>query len=557
MDFSLIQTLRQKLDVPEAIDCEQYPNLVSFYKSGIDRYRDQPAYSCLGHTITYNELDDLSDAFAAYLQHNTPLEAGDKIAIQLPNILQQPVAVLGAFKAGLVVVNTNPLYTERELKHQFNDSEAKALVILANVADKASSIIAETGVETVILTELADLHSPVKSTVLNFAVKYIKKMVPEFSLPQAVSFKQVIKQGKGLSLKTSENALSDLAVLQYTGGTTGASKGAMLSHANLLANALQSSPFFHSYGMPDNGAIVVQPLPLYHIFAFIVGLICLNTGAHTILIPNPRDLPSLLKEMKKNKMDGFCGLNTLFAGLLNHKDFSTVDFSSLQMTLSGGMALTSDVAKKWTSVTGCDVYEGYGLTETSPVVAVNTGKGNCLGSVGVVLPNTVIDIRDDEGKTVEPGDSGELCVKGPQVMQGYWQNAEATEQVLKDGWLETGDIATLTEEGYLKIVDRKKDVIIVSGFNVFPNEVEDVATSHPDIIEAAAIGEKDPACGEVVHLYVVSKDKNLTEQAVIQYCRENLTGYKVPKKVVFRDELPKTNVGKVLRRLVKEGIETA
>ncbi len=555
MPATVIDALRKKLDIPETIDLEQYSNLLEFYGANIKAYADQPAFTSLGRTISYQEVDDYSDRFASYVQRHTSLEKGDRIAVQLPNIIQQPVVILGALKAGLIVVNTNPLYTERELAHQFNDSGAKALVILANVADKAASIVNQTCIETVIVTELADLHSPLKSLLVNTVVKHVKKLVPDFSFDNQISFKQVMKKGQAAPPHKVDLNKDDIAVLQYTGGTTGVAKGAMLTHGNLLANALQSEIYFDTYGMPKNGAVVVQPLPLYHIFAFIVGLICFNSGAHTVLIPNPRDLPSMIKDMKRFVIDGFCGLNTLFVALCNNEAFKGLDFSRLQMTLSGGMALTTAAAKKWQAITGCEVYEGYGLTETSPVVAVNSGKGNCLGSVGVVAPNTDIDIRDEVGKSVALGERGELCVKGPQVMKGYWHREEATAESVVDGWFFTGDIAMLTEEGYLKIVDRKKDMIIVSGFNVFPNEVEDIATQHSSIVEAAAIGHDDPVTGEVVHLYVVVNDDSLTEAEIIAHCREGLAAYKVPKKVFFRKELPKSNVGKILRRLVKESAD--
>lgn len=549
---SKIKSLQQRLNVNTDIDLKAFDNLLAFYQDNEAKFKDRPAFTSVGRTITYKELGIYSDAFAYYIQNYTDLLPGDKIAVQLPNIIQQPVVILGAIKAGLVVVNTNPLYTERELIHQFNDAEAKGLVVLANVADKVSTILDQTKVKTVIVTELADLHSFVKRNLVNFVVKKIKKMVPDFSIPSAIAFTEVMAKGAAGKPTLHQATLDDVAVLQYTGGTTGVAKGAMLTHANLLANALQSSVYFDTYGMTDNGEIVVQPLPLYHIFAFIVGLICMKRGVHTILIPNPRDLPALLKDMGKYQINGFCGLNTLFVALCNHPKFKELDFSGLKMTLSGGMALTSDAAKQWHEITGCEIYEGYGLTETSPVIAVNSGHGNLIGSVGVVVPFTEVDIRDDNGQSVGENERGELCVRGPQLMKGYWQREEATNEAIQNGWFLTGDIAVMTEEGYLKIVDRKKDMIIVSGFNVFPNEVEEVATSHPDILEAAAIGEVDDQSGEVVHLYVVpAADKKLTEADVINHCKNLLTGYKVPKKVHFRSILPKSNVGKILRRLVK------
>ncbi|MCY4043853.1 MAG: AMP-binding protein [Cellvibrionales bacterium] len=547
-----IEALRDQLNVPQSVNVAPYDNLLGLYQAIISKHGERPAFTALGQTITYNDLDEYSDRFAAFLQQHTGLAVGDRIAIQLPNILQQPVVLLGAIKAGLVVVNTNPLYTEPELQHQFKDSGAKALVVLANVADKAAAIIDHTDIETVIVTELGDLHSPLKGWVLNKAVKYIKKMVPEFTFNDSVNFRSIMRSMSGQKPTKVQADLEDIAVLQYTGGTTGLSKGAMLTHANLMANALQSTIFFDSYGMPKVGALVVQPLPLYHIFAFTVSLICLSSGSHTLLIPNPRDLPSMVKAMKGKKVDGICALNTLFVALANNEGFKSLDFSNLQMTLSGGMALASDTAKRWQDITGCEIYEGYGLTETSPVVAVCHGSMNVMGSVGVVVPNTQVAIRDEEGQDLPHGERGELFVKGPQVMKGYWQHDEQTEAAIVDGWLATGDIALITDEGVLKIVDRKKDMILVSGFNVFPNEVEDVALTHPNIVEVAAIGQPDETSGEVVHLYVVSNNKDLTEADVVSHCRHSLAAYKVPKKVFFKDELPKSPVGKVLRRIVKE-----
>ena len=541
-----------RLGLPTEIDPSRFANLLDAYEYAIDAYCDRPAFSSLGRTISYKELDEYAHAFAAYLQHHTPLEPGDRIAIQLPNIIQYPVSVLGALRAGMIVVNTNPLYTERELEHQFNDAGAKALVVLANVGETASRVVPDTGVKTVIITELADLHPTPKRQILNFAVKHIKKMVPKFKIPGAIRFTEVIRQGMGKPYKLAQPKADDVAVLQYTGGTTGVAKGAMLTHRNIVANTLQCLPIFDTYGLTENGEKLVQPLPLYHIYAVIVSYIVMLKGGHTILIPNPRDIPGFVKELRKWKFQGFCGLNTLFVALCNNEDFRKLDFSSLKMTLSGGMALTRYAAEQWEKITGVDICEGYGLTETSPVVSVNSGNGNRLGTIGLPVPSTEVDIRDDQGTTVDIGMPGELFVKGPQVMKGYWQRDDETAKTLVDGWIATGDIAVMDEDGYLKIVDRKKDMILVSGFNVYPNEVEDVATMHPAINEAAAVGHKDEVSGEVVHLFVVSSDPSLTEKEVISFCHRHLAGYKVPKRVYFRDELPKSNVGKILRRAVKD-----
>lgn len=551
-----IQERRKALGLPDQIDADRFPNLIALFDDIIQRYPNRPVFSCLGHTLTYSDLDKHANAFAAYLQNHTDLKAGDRIAIQLPNILQYPVVGIGALRAGLIVVNTNPLYTERELEHQLNDSGAKALVVLANVAATATKVIRKTQVKHVIVTELADLHPVPKRQVMNFVVKYIKKMVPEFHFSQSVRFTEVIKKGSKCQVKIANPAAGDVAILQYTGGTTGVAKGAMLTHRNMVANTLQSAEVFETYGLTNNGDIVVQPLPLYHIYAALVSFVVMQKGGHLVLIPNPRDLPALVKELSKWKFNGFCGLNTLFVALCNNEQFRALDFSSLRMTLSGGMALTRYAAEEWTKVTGKEVCEGYGLTETSPVVAVNTGNGNRVGTIGIAVPSTEIDIRGDNDASVGIGEPGELCIKGPQVMKGYWQRDDETRKTMKDGWLYSGDIAVMDADGYLKIVDRKKDMVIVSGFNVYPNEIEDVVTSHPAIVEAAAIGHKDEHSGEVVHVYVVkAKGMDVTEDELRSYCREKLAAYKVPKKVFFRDELPKSNVGKILRREVRAAAE--
>ncbi len=551
----VIEERLQALGLPLEINPGQFANLPDFFTEVIRRYADRPAFSCLGQTITYRELDEYANAFAAYLQQHTHLKPGDRIAIQLPNIIQQPIAVLGSLRAGLIVVNTNPLYTERELEHQFQDAGAKGLVVLANVAETAARVLQKTPLETVIVTELGDLHPFPKRQILNFVIRHVKKMVPDYSIPKAIPFTRVLQKGRGLVVKKVTPAADDVAMLQYTGGTTGVAKGAMLTHRNLIANTLQCGAIFPTYGLTDQGDRVIQPLPLYHIYAVIISYIVMLKGGHVILIPNPRDIPALVREMGKWRFDGFCGLNTLFVALCNNEEFRRLDFSHLKMTLSGGMALTRFAAESWKKVTGCDVCEGYGLTETSPVVSVNSGNGNRLGTIGVPVPSTRIDLRDDQGQSVGIGEEGELCIKGPQVMKGYWQREEATAEVLKDGWLASGDIAVMDDQGYLKIVDRKKDMINVSGFKVFPNEVEDVITSHPSILEAAVIGLKDEKTGEGVFAYVVKTPTGeVTEEDVIAHCRGFLAAYKVPKRVYFVAELPKSNVGKVLRRKLKEEV---
>ena len=543
------------LNIPTEVDIHRYDNLLHFYDEMIKKFGSRAAYSSLGRTISFDELDSFANAFAAYIQNNTDLQPGDRIALQLPNIIQSPVALLGSLRAGLIVVNTNPLYTPTELEHQFNDADVKAMVVLANLADTTAEVLAKTSVKTVIVTELADLHPVPKRQILNFVIKRIKKMVPDFHIEGAIPFTEVMKKGAYNVPVQVNPKLDDVAVLQYTGGTTGLAKGAMLTHGNILANAMQCAPILDSYDLKEEASeCIIQPLPLYHIYAFTVGLVILAKGAHTVLIPNPRDLPALVKEMGKWRFSGFCGLNTLFVALCNNDDFKKLDFSGLKMTLSGGMALTRFAAEQWKSATGKDIYEGYGLTETSPVVSVNSGNGMRLGTIGVPVPLTKVDIRDDDGKSVGLGESGELCVKGPQVMKGYWNNDAATQESIVDGWFATGDVATLDERGYLSIVDRKKDMILVSGFNVYPNEVEDVACDHADILEAAAIGAEDTHSGEVVHLYVVRNGagSKVTEAQLIDFCKQSLAAYKVPKRVFFKEELPKTNVGKILRRKVRD-----
>ncbi|MDO3386590.1 AMP-binding protein [Gilvimarinus sp. SDUM040013] len=527
--------------------------IVDVFAEACRDYADSPAFTCINHTISFRELDELSARFASYLQNHTNLKPGDRIAIQLPNVLQYPVAVFGALRAGLVVVNTNPLYTATELKHQLTDSGAKALVVLANVAGHASEVVAETDVEQVILTELADLHPPLKRTLINFVVKHIKKMVPAFSFNNSIPFNKALASGATRPWQPVSGIPDDVAVLQYTGGTTGVAKGAMLTHRNLVANMLQVNLHMNDV-FKKNQDLFVAPLPLYHIYAYTIHCMCaLSLGNHNLLIPNPRDIPGFVKALKGVPFTCFVGLNTLFNALIRNTDFRALDFSNLRCTSSGGMALTHDAAKRWEELTGVPVSEGYGLTETSPVVCINPRFSIKLGTVGVALPETEVKVISEDGESLPVGEAGELCVRGPQVMKGYWQRPEATREILDDeGWLKTGDIATIDEDGYVKIVDRKKDMINVSGFKVFPNEVEDVLCEHPDIVEAAVVGVEDEESGEVVKAFVVCSNSELTEKEIRSFARESLTGYKVPHYVEFRDELPKTNVGKVLRRKLKE-----
>ncbi len=526
--------------------------ITDIFESSCREYADSPAFTCMKHTLTYRELDRHSARFAAYLQQFTSLQPGDRIAIQLPNILQYPVAVFGAIRAGMVVVNTNPLYTAHELTHQLNDSGAKALVVLANIAKNAAAIVQETKVEQVIVTELADMHPPIKRVLLNFAVKHIKKMVPPFSFPLQVSFRDALNKAQK-PFQPVKRDPDDIAVLQYTGGTTGVAKGAMLTHRNLVANMVQVNEHMHKV-FRKNQELYITPLPLYHIYAFTIHCMsALSLGNHNLLIPNPRDIKAFVKTLQDLPFTCFVGLNTLFNALMRNPDFVKLDFSHLRLTSSGGMALTAETSKHWTEVTGSTISEGYGLTETSPVVAINPPGGIQQGTVGLPMPDTDCKVIDEDGNTLPTGEPGELCIRGPQVMKGYWQRPEATAEVLDaDGWFKSGDIAIIQDDGYIKIVDRKKDMINVSGFKVFPNEVEDVLAGHPDIVEAAVIGVPDNDGSETVKAFVVTNNASLTIADVRDYAKTKLTPYKVPHLVEFRSELPKTNVGKVLRRELKD-----
>ena len=527
----------------------QAVTLSDFFDESCSKYSQLPAFTCMGQTLTFAEVHQYATQFASYLQNHTSLEAGDRIAIQMPNLLQYPIAVYGALKAGLVVVNTNPLYTDREIKHQLNDSGAKALLVLANIAKEASEVIKDTPVETVIVTEVADLHPFIKRHLINFVVKRVKKMVPKVDFDQPVAFTEAMSLGAQSSLKPVTAKPEDVAILQYTGGTTGVAKGAMLSHRNLMANQRQMVAHLEEC-MVEGKEIYVAPLPLYHIYAFNFHCVSLfGRGARNILIPNPRDLPALVGAIKNEPITGFVGLDTLFKALCNNDAFAQLDFSKLRTTSSGGMALTSDTAELWKSVTGVVPNEGYGLTETSPVVSANRADDIQPGTVGVPLPGTEVKTVDENGKTTAVGEPGELLVRGPQVMEGYWQRPDETAKAIdQEGWFATGDIATIDKAGYIRIVDRKKDMILVSGFNVYPAEVEDVVVSHPKVLEAAVIGILDAKSGEAVKVFVVKKDESLTDKEIIEYARDNLTAYKVPKKVEFCEDLPKSNVGKVLRK---------
>ncbi|NMT63759.1 AMP-binding protein [Marinobacter orientalis] len=553
MDFEQFYQDKYPAGVSREIDLDRYTSMVDVFDQAVQKYADRPAFSAVGATLTYRDLDTQSRNFAAWLQNRTDLKPGDRIAVQMPNVSQYPVVVFGAMRAGLIVVNTNPLYTTREMEHQFNDSGAKAIVVLANMAHNVEKVLPHTGIEHVIVTEIADMHSPLKRTVMNAAVKHLKKMVPAYSLPQAHKLPAVLSAGSKEKFTPVECKKDDIAVLQYTGGTTGVAKGAMLTHGNLVANLLQVRPMMEDT-VEEGKEVIIAPLPLYHIYSFTLNCgIMLEAGAHNVLIPNPRDIPGFVKELRNHRFTAFLGLNTLFVALCNNEEFQDLDFSGLKLTSSGGMALTSDTAKMWQRVTGCEIAEGYGMTETSPVVTFNPNSAIQLGTIGLPIPGTEVKTIDDDGNETPIGTPGELCVKGPQVMRGYWQRPEDTQKSFTDdGFLQTGDIALIQEDGYIRIVDRKKDMIIVSGFNGFPNEIEDVVSGHPKVVECAAVGVEDPRSGEAVKVYLVPTAEGVTENELKEFCRERLTAYKVPKSFEFRDELPKTNVGKILRRELRD-----
>ncbi len=540
--------------VASEINPDEYQNIQAVLKQSCERFADKPAFSSLGKTLTYGELYKLSGEFAAYLQQNTDLQPGDRIAVQLPNLIQYPIVVFGAMRAGLIVVNTNPLYTAREMEHQFNDAGAKALVCLANMAHLAEEVLPKTGIKHVVITEVADMLPPLKRMLINAVVKHVKKMVPAYSLPKAVKLNDALALGRGKAVREASPKSEDVAVLQYTGGTTGVAKGAMLTHRNIVANMLQCKALMGA-NLNDGSEVLIAPLPLYHIYAFTFHCMAMMlSGNHNILISNPRDLPAMIKDLGKYRFSGFVGLNTLFVALCNSEDFRKLDFSALKVTLSGGMALQLATAERWKQVTGCPICEGYGLTETSPVASVNPIEHIQLGSIGIPVPSTQFKVINDDGQELAQGEIGELCIKGPQVMKGYWQRPEATDEVIDaDGWFKTGDIGVIQEDGYIRIVDRKKDMILVSGFNVYPNELEDVLASLPGVLQCAAIGVPDEKSGEAIKLFVVVKPgESLTKEQVMQHMHDNLTGYKRPRYVEFRESLPTTNVGKILRRELRD-----
>jgi len=539
--------------VPVHIDLAAHHSIVDIFEKSCEKYADRVAYHNMGAEISFTELDYLSRNFAAALQ-DMGLQQGDRIALMMPNLLQYPVALFGALRAGLIVVNTNPMYTARELRHQLLDSGAKAIVVVENFASVLEKVRDEVPLEHIITTTVGGLLDFPKSMLVNFVLRYVKKKVPAWKLPGSIRFKDMLEKGIKLPLRPVNIATEDVAFLQYTGGTTGVAKGAMLTHRNIIANLLQARAWLAN--LDTEHEVIITALPLYHIFALTANcLLFLYLGGTNILVTDPRNMPAFVKEMGRHPFSAITGVNTLFNGLLHTEEFAELDFSTLKLTLAGGMALQKAVAEKWKEVTGVTLLEAYGLTETSPAACINPiDLADYNGYIGLPIPSTEGAIRDSDGQFLPIGEVGELCIRGPQVTKGYWRRPEATAEVLDpEGWLHTGDVAMMNENGYFKIVDRKKDMILVSGFNVYPNEIEDVVAMHPKVLEVAAIGVPDEKSGEVVSLFVVKKDPTLSEGEVKAFCKENLTGYKRPRYVEFREDLPKTNVGKILRRELREG----
>ncbi|MGL4192790.1 MAG: long-chain-fatty-acid--CoA ligase FadD [Vibrio sp.] len=541
-------------DVPETINPDQYLSLVEMFEQSVQKYADQPAFMNMGAVMTFRKLEERSRAFAAYLQNELKLKQGDRVALMMPNLLQYPVALLGILRAGMIAVNVNPLYTPRELEHQLNDADARAIVIVSNFANTLEQIVAKTKVKHVVLTSLGQMLPRAKGTLVDFVVKYVKGMVPKYDLPGAISMRKALYKGRRLQYVKPMMSGDDIAFLQYTGGTTGVAKGAVLTHRNMVANVLQAKG---AYGpvLQEGRELVVTALPLYHVFALTVNcLLFIEMGGRNLLISNPRDIPGFVKELQKYPFTAITGVNTLFNALVNNEDFHELDFKHMKLAVGGGMAVQRAVAERWKKTTGVHLLEGYGLTECSPLVTGNPyNLSDYTGAIGLPVPSTEVRIVDDEGNVLANDQVGELQVRGPQVMQGYWQRPEATKEVLsEDGWLATGDIVKFDEQGLLYLVDRKKDMILVSGFNVYPNEIEDVVALHGKVLEVAAIGQPNDVAGELVKIYVVKRDPSLSKDELISHCRQYLTGYKVPKQVEFRDELPKTNVGKILRRVLRE-----
>ena len=537
------------------LNTSEYDSILDMFDKAVREHPDRAAYINMGKVLTFRKLEERSRAFAAYLQNELKLERGERVALMMPNLLQYPIALFGILRAGLVVVNVNPLYTPRELEHQLQDSGAKAIVVVSNFASTLEKVVFNTDVKHVILTRMGDQLSFGKRTLVNFVVKYVKKLVPKYKLPNAVTFREVLSVGKYRQYVRPQIERDNLAFLQYTGGTTGVAKGAMLSHGNIIVNVFQSKWIAYPFvGDRHRERLAILALPLYHVFALTVNcLLFVELGITAVLITNPRDIPGFVKELKKYPCAAITGVNTLFNALLNNENFKEVNFSSLKLSVGGGMAIQQAVATRWHEITGCNIIEGYGMTEWSPLIAacpVNVVKHN--GSIGVPVPNTDIKIIKEDGAEAAIGEAGELWVKGEQVMQGYWQRPEATAEVLKDGWMATGDIVVMDESYSLRIVDRKKDMILVSGFNVYPNEIEDVVMLNYKVSEVVAIGVPNEVSGETIKIFVVKKDESLTRDELRQHCRQHLTGYKIPKDIEFREELPKSNVGKILRRVLRD-----
>lgn len=537
------------------LNTSEYDSILDMFDKAVREHPDRAAYINMGKVLTFRKLEERSRAFAAYLQNELKLERGERVALMMPNLLQYPIALFGILRAGLVVVNVNPLYTPRELEHQLQDSGAKAIVVVSNFASTLEKVVFNTDVKHVILTRMGDQLSFGKRTLVNFVVKYVKKLVPKYKLPNAVTFREVLSVGKYRQYVRPQIERDNLAFLQYTGGTTGVAKGAMLSHGNIIVNVFQSKWIAYPFvGDRHRERLAILALPLYHVFALTVNcLLFVELGITAVLITNPRDIPGFVKELKKYPFVAITGVNTLFNALLNNENFKEVNFSSLKLSVGGGMAIQQAVATRWHEITGCNIIEGYGMTECSPLIAacpVNVVKHN--GSIGVPVPNTDIKIIKEDGTEAAIGEAGELWVKGEQVMQGYWQRPEASAEVIKDGWMATGDIVVMDENYSLRIVDRKKDMILVSGFNVYPNEIEDVVMLNYKVSEVVAIGVPNEVSSETIKIFVVKKDESLTRDELRQHCRQHLTGYKIPKDIEFRDELPKSNVGKILRRVLRD-----
>ena len=535
------------------INPEAYSSLIDFTEQRLKKFAGNTSFINMGKSITYKELDNLSKNFAAYLQNHTNLKQGDRIAIQMPNLLQYPIVLFGAMRAGLIIVNINPLYTASEMKHQLNDSGAKAIVILSNFAFNLEKIIKDTSIETTIVTNIGDMLNGIKKPLVNFVVKNVKKMVPNFSLPKATKWNEVMRKGKLSKYTRPEVKIDDVAFLQYTGGTTGVSKGAMLTHKNMIANMEQIREWMKPK-LVENDETIITALPLYHIFALTVNCFSMMTiGAKNVLITNPRDMNAFCKDLAKYRFTVITGVNTLFNGLLNQEKFRNLDLSPLKVSVAGGMAVQHAVAEKWEKLTNTPIVEGYGLTETAPVTSCNCIDGSeRIGTIGIPVCNTEVGLFDENGKQVPQGERGEIWIKGPQVMKGYWERPEETEKVFEGDWFKSGDVGVMEEDGFFRIVDRIKEMILVSGFNVYPNEVEDVIASHPKVLEVGVIGIPHDKSTECVKAFVVKKDDSLTEQEVIDHCKQHMTNYKIPREVAFKHELPKSPIGKILRRILKE-----